>query len=121
MKIFPHHIPDKEVRQAFPHDPFLAKIIPDGCLERNGKFLAFEYENSSRGMIAIIAKYCYAQVPNVTVVIIESLNHVANFQMDTLYAKHLAKIVKKPIFYFERCDGTLENLSRLVKRYVKSF
>jgi hypothetical protein len=121
-KVYIHHIPDRLVKTVFPKDATPFRFLPDGVLRKKNRFIIFEYENSSRGLLSHTTKYhhyCYTNSDiKLTVVFIESLNHQLKWKTDTLLAKHIASIALPNVkFLFLKCDGTLSNIKAIVKKY----
>ena len=122
---YTHHVPDSVVRSILPHDKLnLYGCIPDGIsqLDEN-KFLIFEYENSSMGLLTCVAKYQHlcSSNPNldIKVYLIESGFHVSAHKQDTKLAKFVANYSKKNLsFVFLECDGTEKGLLKIVRRAI---
>lgn len=127
LNMYDHHIPDRGVKILLPQNKIkFDGFYPDGAIDLGNMYLAFEYENSSRGLLSHVAKYqlyCHNH-PEVklVVVIIESKFHQTTHKQDFVLANFISTHSPNNLTVeFHKCDGTEHNIKKIVKRAIKKY
>jgi hypothetical protein len=106
----------------------VGKYRPDWCAKVNNEVRCVEYENSSRGMLIHVAKYCKLarEFPNVcySVLIVESRHHQKEHVQDRELAcfvwQELHKTLTNLTIKFENCDNNIDTFQDKVNTFFKA-
>lgn len=119
---YEHHIPDAIIKSLVSKSSIKSNIKglhPDGTfISSGGRYVYFEYENSSRGMSYHVLSYIRNINISCTVIFIRSKHHASKHHADYLNAVCAAKLMQRILlgvtFKFYDCDGTAENIKTIL-------